>query len=325
MKKLLLYTVFLFVTGLGYGQNLVPNAGFEIYDTCPDFASQIRYTTTWFDANTGTSDYYNSCASPAFVGVPLNQFGYQNARSGNAYAGFMISDAVGWSINYREYIEVKLNDSLVPGTKYYLSFYVSLADSSVYATDDIGVYFSMDSLKNDTSFDNFSVIPQIENQSGNILTDKANWMQIKGSYTALGGEKYITIGNFKDTSSTTFITIPGGGSSTTYDFPYYYIDDVCLSTDSLLCSIPSFINDYNRKDKILIYPNPADNYINLTLPFAEASDDVFIVFYYTGIEAFRCNIFSNHHIDVSQLPAGMYYCQLQHKNEKYSSKIIIKR
>lgn len=325
MKKLFLYIVFFFSAVIGYAQNLVPNGSFEIHDTCPDFSSQIRFATSWFDANTGTSDYYNTCASPDFVGIPNNQFGYQNAYSGIAYAGFMVSDAVNWSINYREYLEIKLSDSLVSGTKYYISFFVSLSDSSIYATDDIGVYFSVDSLRNDTSFDNFAVIPQVENQQGNILNDKANWTQITGTYTAVGGEKFITIGNFKDTSATTFVSVPNGGNSSTYDFPYYFIDNVCLSTDSLLCSLPSFINESNKSDKVLIYPNPADNYIRIKLPFAVAQEDVFIMFYYTGAEAFRCVMPSDGNINVSELPVGIYFCQIQHKNKKYSSKISIKR
>lgn len=324
MKKLIL-PFFLFSFAFSKAQNLVPNPGFEVYDTCPDFSSQIRYATYWFDANTGTSDYYNVCATPDFVGVPLNQFGYQNTHSGNAYAGFMVSDAVNWSVNYREYIEVKLNDSLIAGTKYYLSFYVALADSSVYATDDIGVYFSVDSVRNNTSFDNFSVVPQIENQQGVILNDKNNWTLIKGTYVAIGGERYITIGNFKDTSSTTFVTVPNGGNNSFYDFPYYYIDDVCLATDSLLCSTASFIDEASKADKVLIYPNPADDYIRLTLPFIKAPDDVFIMFYYTGVEVFRCSIPLNGNINVSELPVGLYYCQIQHKSKKYASKILIKR
>lgn len=325
MKKLLLYTVLFFSAVFGYAQNLVPNPSFEVYDTCPDFTSQIRHTITWFDANTGTSDYYNTCSisPPNTVGIPSNYFGYRYAHGGNAYAGFMVSDDINY-VNYREYIETKLTDSLVAGTKYFISFYVSLSDSSNWATDDIGVYFSNDSLfYND--FRNIPLIPQIENTQGNILNDKVNWTQIKGSYTAVGGEKYITIGNFKDTISTTYVSVPNGGDINFYNFPYYYIDDFCLSTDSLLCSLSSFINESNKSDKVLIYPNPADNNIRIITPFVKGQQDVFIMFYYTGAEAFRCAVPLDGNIDLSELPVGLYYCQIQHKSKKYSSKILIKR
>src|SRR5689334_20442653 len=109
-------------------QNLVPNPSFEVHDTCPNWSGFLRHAIPWFDPapNTGGSDYFNSCAPPpppdASASVPLNTFGFQYARTGNAYAG--LTAYYGFP-NTREYIEVMLLDSLAKGKHYCGGFYVN--------------------------------------------------------------------------------------------------------------------------------------------------------------------------------------------------------
>lgn len=237
MKKLSFFFFFLLFINMGLKAqgNLAPNFSFEQYSSCPDFSDQIYLATPWFQPTQGTSDYFNSCTSSgSYVGVPNNILGYQAAKTGVAYAG-LITYLPG---NYREYIEAKMNAPLIAGQKYFVSFYVSLADSIRYATDGIGLYFSNDTLKNETEY-LLSVTPQIRNPEGNIIIDRTSWTKISGTYIAAGGEKFITIGNFKDDAHTDTVRAPGGSASNggLYDYTaYYYIDDVCISTDSLLCN-----------------------------------------------------------------------------------------
>lgn len=221
------------------GQNLVPNPSFEQYSTCPNSAGQIDYSAPWFAPTTGTPDYFNSCINGDslwgnILGVPYNAFGFQNARTGSAYSGLFTQ----YPSNYREYIEVQLTTPLVSGIKYYISFFISLADSAQLASDDIGMYLSPVTISTSNNF-NLSYVPQIYNPEGNFLSDKLNWMEISGEYIAVGGEKYIVIGNFKDDANTDIIGVAGGGvlMFQDWDKPYYYIDDICVSTDSSLCLV----------------------------------------------------------------------------------------
>lgn len=208
--------------------NLVPNPDFEQYDTCPYNLGQICFATPWFQPNkvwsnpcNNSSDYYNQCASIPNVTVPSNGQGYQQAKSGVAYAGIVTFAP---TTNYREYIETKLNNPLIANKKYCVEFYVSLADFSMYAMDAIGIYFSNDSIiYSDINFSNLPFIPQIVNPINNILSDTANWTLISGTYMAVGLEQFITIGNFNDTSNVN-VTITGGSSTVAY----YYIDDVSI-------------------------------------------------------------------------------------------------
>lgn len=217
----------------GHAQNLVYNGSFEIYDSCPTSLGQIYYSNNWFQpyavngnvTEFSSSDYFNSCSS--IVNSFQNSQGHQIPLNGNAYAG-VICFGPGLD-SYREYIETKLISTLKNNYIYCVEFYVSLADTSSYSMNRVGVYFSADSmLLNHTipaSTPPFllSYKPQVENDSAIILNDKANWVKISGSIVAQGGERYITLGNFYDNASTTMQTETGNAS-----YAYYYVDDVSV-------------------------------------------------------------------------------------------------
>ncbi len=124
-------------------QNLVPNGNFETYTNCPQNTNQIYYAYPWFQPNyydgsfatSSSTDFYHIC-SVGIVGVPLNYFGFQFAKSGDGYAG------IGMYVCYnndtscinndtstfgREYLEVKLIQALKKQNKYCFSMYVSLS------------------------------------------------------------------------------------------------------------------------------------------------------------------------------------------------------
>ncbi len=242
-----------------HGQNLIPNPSFEEYDTCPDlsFDGQLIHAVPWFQPNTyygigGSTDYFNACFDHENgYGMPSNIMGYQLAHTGNAYAGF--SPFVCYDCNGREYLEVELNQPLVQGVQYYVSFYVSVAkEHGTFAIDRIGAYFSIDVLQyNSIDALPINVVPQIQNPPGNSVVEDSAWQSISGLYVALGGEKFITIGNFYNDDETTVDTLfPLGPNEN--GAAYYYIDDVMVIPDSL-----NSILDI-QTSVFQIYPNPND-------------------------------------------------------------------
>ena len=76
------------------------------------------------------------------------------------------------------------------------------------------------------------------------------------SFTAVGNERFISIGNFRDGSNTDTLFVGGAG----WNAAYYYIDEIWVG----LCDSMVGINDL-VKDKInvSIYPNPADDFVTL--------------------------------------------------------------
>lgn len=72
--------------------NLVSNGSFENYSSCPTGFGSIALAVGWLNPSNSTPDYFNSCYTFAdhFADVPLNCLAYQDARTGDAYAGIYI-------------------------------------------------------------------------------------------------------------------------------------------------------------------------------------------------------------------------------------------
>jgi hypothetical protein len=268
-KKYFLFSLLLFFTAqVSFAQfNLVPNPSFEIFDTCPHLAGQIRFAPPWISPQIGyTPDYFNVCDTTPLhqVGVPDNYVGFQYARTGFAYAlvatAWFPGNPAAW--NYREYIEVELTDSLIGGVDYCVRWYVSACDSCHYISNNIGIYFS------DTTISYpcpgcpspLPFSPQFENPLNHDLNDRFGWTEISGTYWAAGGEKFILIGNFRDTSQTT-TTYTGWSNpnSNLYDAAAYFLDDVLITP----CDSLTTINENQINHSINVYPNPFYNQINI--------------------------------------------------------------
>ena len=190
------------------GQNLVPNPSFEETRACPKDCDYIGGVVAWNLFPNFSADYFHRCANVYQTveyrrrfaneeilnfSVPRNLFGYQEAHTGDAYAGI--------SMCY-EALAVKLLRPLLKDSVYKAEFFVSLADSSNVGTRYFGMYISEAPIRIIT--DNQMLVssfildtpPQIQNPPDRYLTDTVNWTPITGFYTAKGGEQYITIGGF---------------------------------------------------------------------------------------------------------------------------------
>ena len=258
---LLLFCCFTFDTLVSFGQvNLVSNPSFENFTSCPVSEDELYKAADWF-ACSASPDYFNSCDMSNYVSVPDNAWGYQFAGSGNAYGGFFsrVSTTIA-SPNYREYLGVNLLSSLSIGIKYFISFKTSPAFDSIEkvncATNKIGINFSVDSCYN----------PGLVTPSNNAIIftntiqyDTINWVRLTGSFVADSAYNFIIIGNFFDDNNTDTLILDG---SLICNSSYYYIDDVCVSTDSLYANqyVYTSIAENKIENGIKIYPNPCTDY-----------------------------------------------------------------
>src|SRR5438045_441883 len=99
--KILLLLVIMYTLNQSHilAQNLVPNPGFEIFDTCVTNLNQISSAVGW-NSDRPSPDYFNACdLTYPSVKVPLNAFGFQYPSSGNGYAGLLGKNA---SLEMRE-------------------------------------------------------------------------------------------------------------------------------------------------------------------------------------------------------------------------------
>lgn len=311
MKKGILVVFSLTILSIvSFSQNLVPNYSFEVIDDCPTAFDQVYLAAPWFRPTLGSSDLCSSCNS-GLLGVPQSMTGFEYARTGNNYLAF-VTTVTGTVDSYREYIEVRLISPLLAGQTYFVNFHLSLPDSIIVATDAFGAYFSEDSIFDYLSIAELPVIPQVINPAGFFITNQNGWTEVSGEYLAIGGEEFITIGNFNNDPSTDTTYVPGGPVSPTTNWSYYFIDDVCVSTDPLLCGPQTKSNENYSINKIKIYPNPSYTNAILELNNPTMQNYTLKIFNSQGkLVRISSDIYSDKfEIIRSNLPNGIYYLQL---------------
>lgn len=242
---------------IGVAQNLVPNPSFEEYTQCPWTLGNLELAVPWYLANNLYPSYFNACDNATSClfseGVPCNNVGYQQARTGVAYAGISLFSTN--LVNTRHYIAAKLTESLQQDSSYCVEFFVSLCDRRWHPINSIGLLISVDTVY-DNQNDTLSYIPQIQSDLNSVLIDTVNWMRISGTYTAQGGERFITIGNFLADNQITILPAEDPAA-------FYYLEDVFVGRCS---QVGVSVNGFMDKKQVLqIYPNPASEKIHFTL------------------------------------------------------------
>jgi hypothetical protein len=300
-----------------YTQNLVPNPSFEgSFDCCATENS----TSSWTNYSE-SPDYFNSCNiswCPLF-NSPSNSFGYQNPLTGNGYYGLITYLKGG---NYREVIGTPLSTQLAIGTKYFVSMYASLAEDPNQieligdASNKLGMLFSTTaySSTSPTPINNFAHF-----YTDSIITDTANWTLISGSFIADSNYSYLAIGNFFDSTNTDTLNMNNTALGS-----YYYIDNICISTDSLTCNQPVGLNNADIKNLFFnSYPNPVSEKLNFVVD-KKGFYKVFLIDVFGRIIISKELKFENDFINVSQYPNGVYFIQLLDKNKILkTNKLII--
>jgi len=287
----------------------VLNPSFEDHSSCPDNAGQIGYAIGWEFYNNSSPEYFHSCATTSEYLVPKNLFGYQYAYAGNAYAGIIVYYEYDVNGVYTEIFGIQLTNNLSISQKYYISLKVNRADSNFfagYSINNIGVKF----------FTSKPISVAINNSAhfytNNVITDTVNWTLLFGSFVADSAYQYILIGNFFDTANTTIVNDGNG------PWAYYYVDDVCVSTDSSFAYNYTGIND----DKITIYPNPTEGQL-----FISSKEQIEHIKIYSSLGQIIKQLATLYEkelfLDLSSLTKGLYFCKIKTKNESIVKKIII--
>ena len=315
MIKKSLFLICVLFTLKSSAQNLVPNPSFEDTVSCPTNSGQIDHSNGWSAFNS-SPDYFHLC-SQTIVSVPNNIGGFQIPHTGNAYAGLYSRI----SNNQREYIGRNLGSPLQIGTKYFFSMYVSLssidsAQGFTCSTNNLGVKFT-NMLFNDSSPLQITNNAQIYETT--IISDTIGWALISGSFVADSSYSYIVIGNFFDDQNTLTNFFY---NDTTYKAAYYFIDDICLSTDSTYSLYWTNLNNYENDVSFNIYPNPTINFFQIDFPSEtfytiEISNSIGEIIYKKN----NGSLSSFHYNEI--LPKGIYIISIIEKNRKTSKKLII--
>ncbi len=237
--------------------NLIPNPGFELASQCPDNWSQLNRSFNW-QVCKGSPDFFASCGSVDSFSVPQNLIGNQSAASGNAYCGLILYDKSNGGND--EIIGTQLTQSLAVGTKYFVSFKVVWKYNNPYSIccsqDKIGVLFSTVpyDLSNPPPQNNFAHV-----FSSSIISDTSSWTRVVGTIITDSSYSYFMLGNFFNNSNLLINNISPSDNSS-----YYFVDDICVSTDSMFAvNYSTGISTNFPTQNISIYPNPANEYFNI--------------------------------------------------------------
>jgi len=253
-KRIILFICFPFVFIAAKAQiNNVLNYSFEQQFGCGGLGDCSNTgVTNWYQPTINAVNWfsYPCYGSSGSVGVPSNIGGYQFARSGQSYSGVEFSETG----HTRTYIVGTFSNNLIATKKYCVAFYVSLGDSTWWAISAIGAYLSNNSIPCNSNSDTvLHYIPQIENPSNNILTDKKDWVPVSGEYTAMGGEKFITIGDFYSDTLSKATYVGDGGTTAGWQSEvqtYYYVDDVYVQ--ELTIAVAGKADTVCKGDSVLI-------------------------------------------------------------------------
>lgn len=207
--------------------NLVENPSFEEIEGRIKRSGAITAAVGWMSPTKASADLFSGRVKEGF-GTPLNNLGEEEAQDGENYAGiraFSYNDK-----EARNYISAKLRSPLKKEQKYCVTFYVNNAESSKYASNNIGINFSKKQY-------NISEAKSILTTSGNlmhkdnpIMNGQFGWDQICGVYNAEGGEKFITIGNFMSNGETQNQRLKKSKtfSGSSVVSAYYFVDNVSV-------------------------------------------------------------------------------------------------
>lgn len=187
-------------------KNIVPNGSFENYRKK---SGSIRQAIPW-----------QQIASVDFYQEPISNdtTAEKGAIEGNCYAGLRFQK------KYKEFLQVKLAESLRRGTVYEFEMYVRLAFWSNASLKSLGALFTKVGYKSQRDVVRTAIIDSVCKKGSFINGYK--WFKISGKYLADGGEKYLTIGNFSPNVKKDMIRM--NVFKFGFKEAYYFIDDVTL-------------------------------------------------------------------------------------------------
>lgn len=261
LLKYIYILILLCFSYFSFGQNLVPNGDFENFSACPTWLDQLSGADGW-QPYLGTADFFHACDESGSVSTPNNStHGHQQPLSGEGYGGL-----IGISYNnQREIMGVELTEPLLIGTQYYIEFYWNRAfgggahSNCNCASSHLGALLttqSYNNISNPIGFDNFAHV-----YDDQLLLDSAGWNIISGWVTADQAYTHLAIGNFFDLDQNQIDYIDTNPNEILLK-TYYFIENVCVSTDPSDCGLLSTDNRISP-NRFKIYPNPSSGMLNI--------------------------------------------------------------
>lgn len=244
------------IGALAQGQNLVKNPSIENTGPCPIISPDLEDIAQPWTNYFGTPDYYHqACGANGNPNITFNAQPFD----GNGYAGITVYGDTG-SAYVREYLHGELKEPLEEGRFYRVTFYVKpVNDNSVgvsYAINNLGMALTEEEIDSVPAERVYNIKPQVVSKG--VVATENYWTAICGVVKAKGGERYITIGNFKIDFETSVQPLQGA----TNPFLSYYLVDLVevvpndlpeLPKDTIICEGQRIDLSINRPDVTVVW------------------------------------------------------------------------
>jgi hypothetical protein len=311
MKRIILFCFVLKTKG----QNIVPNSSFENQSNCVNYL--ITNAIGWCTVNSGAgqSSCFSTCMNDPYHKVPLQYLdlcfqSYQLPHNGFSYASIGIYTQ---STNQESTMpQVKLIDTLKAGKVYCVTYYVSMWNNARYSIDKLGA------LLTPTPFPCFvaggptvaiagQYTPQVVTPPGIVFEDTLGWEEVSGTFTAVGDEAYLTLGDFFLHSQH---LIKNSYPSNCNGLAEYYIDDVSVEeveiakakNDTLIMQGDSAVIGLNNSEAALFSWQPTAGLSCANCPNPKASPTITTTYTVTKTQ---CKSVTNDAITVTVSPVGI--------------------
>lgn len=223
----LLLFIFLVTAYQAQVANLVENGSFEIIKGKVKGLGCVDASADWKNVTNAKADLFVKENKLPIVLTSGNSYGKEEPKEGDNYVGLVVyspKDKIA-----RNYITSPLNQPMLKGKKYCVSMYISLAEGSKYATNNLGINFHKKQPKQEEAKTIVEKTAILHNQA-KMVNATYGWEKVCGTYISEGGEEFITIGNFTATDKskiekTLKIKDYKGVIS---EFAYYYVDNISV-------------------------------------------------------------------------------------------------
>ena len=216
-----------------WGQNLVPNPGFEEYKRLPCYLNQFflqDLLVDWLQPIRTTSDYWNSLADPDCNLKPSSSTVLP--RTGSGMAAMITADiSNGVKEEYKEYLEVALKDKLKEGHLYNVAFYAAGQKEKLFnnvqpmEANNLGIAFSSNLIQRYFNAQPTHLLMNATIKAKDVVPTDRNWHKIEGCFISDSSYQYLLVGNFDHIDSTTTQLIAGAQGN---EKAYYFVDDVMV-------------------------------------------------------------------------------------------------
>ena len=251
-KGVLLFCLFLLSFNLK-AQNFVLNGSFEDLTKIPMDLGDF-YPEEWYKIRGGSPDIYSVRAPSNTAAYPNWKYCQVKPFEGLSFAGLILEDK---KEDYKEPIGTELITDLREDSTYLLRISVAIPAISLYRIASLDLVLSRYAFSDENKEVKLEDFPTRFSIPLDSVKDDFSWQTFSFEFQAKGGERYLSIGNFKPRKASKLFELPDRTDvyyKTVYTQAYVCVDQVELFDVALMKEEQSEKPQVKAPDPELFHP-----------------------------------------------------------------------